>query len=304
MRRSNGKRLALKALSQIITEQAPLSVIGRVFDVINQINMRAIKEKLFTPHTVKRPVEHSRTKFMQALYGANDDVGDGLREHSMEMGSPTSNKLIAQGRAIASPLVSDSSNQHDDVIPSMPNLDDVPIERASDIDVSRLEPDISRVEIDLEGSMMDVSAIDKTESADSSKLDRSGIEGEQSFADADESSGELDSEVERYTITGHDDVSIASNSNSMPPVTPGAAVVQRPSNTPVSINATKSVMTSAGYYVLTQSDVFVDVFLGLEERQEVSPQYLMFILVEYLRTLNFYRISVDYNLCELVVGMY
>ena len=72
---------------------------------------------------------------------------------------------------------------------------------------------------------------------------------------------------------------------------------------PTSGTVTKMHRTKEGYIVIDQQDLYEHLFLPLEDEKEVESKYLIAILTEYIRSLNFHMIIVEDYLYMLLISL-
>ena len=57
-----------------------------------------------------------------------------------------------------------------------------------------------------------------------------------------------------------------------------------------------------GYVIVTQSDMYTHVFLPLEEEKGLDNKFIIAVLTEYIRSLNYYHIQVEPFIYELLIN--
>ncbi|KAJ5079214.1 hypothetical protein M0811_04235 [Anaeramoeba ignava] len=63
----------------------------------------------------------------------------------------------------------------------------------------------------------------------------------------------------------------------------------------------KTEKNTEGHIVVNQNDLFENVFLPLQKKGLVSDQFLTAVLIEYIRSLNFFHINVEQNIYDLII---
>jgi hypothetical protein len=77
----------------------------------------------------------------------------------------------------------------------------------------------------------------------------------------------------------------------------------KPSTSYLSALMPISARTRDGYLVIDQEDMYTNVFVLIEEKNNVEFKYLVAVLIEYIRSLNFAHIRVHSYLYELLIHL-